>query len=251
MADVDALRAALAHVQKDCRRQSDQERYQQRRRLENENPGHATAYVRRCCVYVYVNAKFNASVAAEYMNSCRARIGQRQFPVTQLEGVIEQWFLESHTVSPAALVDPLTPEDKRACYAAQRYCDDRELYDWVAAQNATLGLAPRTSALGDKYDEIALLRVAEGGAEAISRANMASVKNRGFFCRWRRRMGVKIRSLPPTGHLEEAEKKSKVLAPSSLRLDSLGGVVPYVICCVRLGAIFGAVFGSRIWYPGV
>jgi hypothetical protein len=210
MAGLGELEESLACARKEYRQQCDQERYRKRRKLEDDSPGHATPHVRRCCVYVFVLGGHCASTAADFLNTCRARRGAPQFPSAQLEEIIEKWFLEWHTSSPESLIEPVTLEDKRAHDTARRYCDDRQLHAWVAEQNSARGLAPRTSAVGDMYDDITMVRRREGDAGFVMRANIGLSKNRTFFSRWRKRVGVKIRTLPPSGHMEEAEKQEKV-----------------------------------------
>ena len=210
MAGLDAAQS-LARIRQECRQHADQERYRKRRRLEDEDGEHATPYVRRCCVFVFVLGGHNAQTAAEYLNSCRARRGARQFPVEQLQNTILGWFVEWPVDELCVFFEPITQQDKRIYAATRRYCEDRELYAWVADQNTSRGLAPRTSALADKFDEIrALRRGGAGGPCDISRADIGAGRNRTFFTRWRRRMNVKIGNLQPSGHMEEVEKRTKV-----------------------------------------
>ena len=211
MAGLEAAVQSLNRVRQEGRRYADQERYRKRRRLEDENSEYATPYVRRCCVFVYVLDSYNAQAAAEYLKSCRASRGAHEFPTEQLQNTILGWFAEWPVDELDVFFEPTTPQDKRIYETARRYCDDRHLHTWVADQNTSRGLAPRTSALADKYDEIRALRRGGSGEPCdILRSDTGAGKNRTFFTRWRHRMKVKMANLQPSGHMEEIEKQTKV-----------------------------------------
>ena len=181
--------------------------YHKRRKREADDCEFATPYVRHCCISVF--ALSNLQTAAEYLNVCRARKGSPQFPIEELRPVVVKWLAE--WPRPIDLVAPETDSDKRVYKEARRYCDDRRLHTWVVDQNENRGLAPRTSALGEKLDEHRAERVAVGKETVIPRSNLSLVKNRMYFSRWRKRMNAKIGHLPLSGHMDVAEKREKVL----------------------------------------
>ena len=147
-------------------------------------------------------------MAAEYLNRCRARKGSPQFPVDVLSPVIVKWLAE--WTRPIDLVAPETDADRRVYAEARRYCEDRGLHSWVLDQNENRGLTPRTSAVGERLDGLRAERVAMGEQIVTPRSNLALVKNRMYFSRWRRRMNVNIGHLPASGRMEVAEKREKV-----------------------------------------
>ena len=102
-------------------------------------------------------------------------------------------------------------ENRRAQGVARRFCEERQVYNWVEDHNVTRGLAPRSSLVSEQFDEVRQVQLADGGPDVTPRANLVLGKNRTFLCRWRKRHGIKFGNIPPSGHMDIAEARSKVL----------------------------------------
>ena len=209
MAGVEELRNELALARRSLKKANDKERYRKRKQHEMEDPGQATPYVKRCCIHVYVLSDFDTTIAAEYLGSCRGR-GATPSSIPELEDIIRTWFAAWPSEAVHELVEPVTDAARRARTVAQRFVDDQKLFNWNVDQNLTRGLAPRTSVLAERFDELRGDRLLCGAEGVVPRSNLAAIKNRVFFSRWRRRARVRLGHLPQSGYMETSEKRTKV-----------------------------------------
>ena len=128
------------------------------------------------------------------------------------------WFAALPSDEVHALEEPITAAQTRARTAATRFFHDQELGAWVADHNDARGLTPRTSAVALQHDQIdSQLAGVHGVARGPPRANLGQVKNRMYFTRWRKRVGVKIGQIPASGGMSTEDKRAKVLTLLSTR----------------------------------
>jgi hypothetical protein len=213
MEALQSSRAELKIVNAEKRKLEEQERHRKRKQNHDEDPTHASLYVRLCCLYLYVLAGYDARVGREWLFQSRQKREAPGFPIEVLDRVIVDWFLAWPVDTLDELVVPVTGVQKRAHGAAMMYFERYELGMWVANHNVARGLAPRTSAVADQYERI---RDNTGSSLGIDhgqrRSNLGLAKNKIFFTRWRKQFGVKLGRIPPSGFLTTAEKRAKVPA---------------------------------------
>jgi hypothetical protein len=160
---------------------------------------------------LYVLVGYDVRVGKEYLFDSRAKRGVPIFSIEVLAEVITDWFIACSADECAQLETPTTPAQKRAHAAAVRYLRDHELGDWVAEHNDARGVAPRTTAVAEQYDHGgAQIAEVHGVDRGPRRSNLVFVKNRMFFSRWRRRVGVRLGKIPTSGSMPMSTKRDKV-----------------------------------------
>jgi hypothetical protein len=211
MEQLESKRRELKAVSAEKRKMDEQERHRKRKAARDSDPSHASPYVRQVCVHLYVLAGYDARVAREYLHNSRQKLGVPEFPLPVLESVIVDWFTVLDGDQLLELQDRSCAKQKRAHAAAVSFFREHELGVWVADHNDTRGLAPRTTTVAEQYDQ-------HGGAVAdthgvggsVSRKNLAAPKNRMFFSRWRKRVGLRMGKIPASGNMSMEAKRAKV-----------------------------------------
>ena len=217
MDQLEAKRRELKAVSAEKRKLDEQERHRKRKAARESDPGHASPYVRQVCMQLYVLNGYDVLVAREYLLTSRRNHEVPEFPTAVLESVVLDWFTALDSAQLVELQDPSCAKQKRAHAAAVTFFREHELGVWVASHNDARGLAPRTTAVAEHYDQHgSLIAGTHGVGSGPPRTNLVSAKNRMFFSRWRKRTGVRIGKIPASGNMPIDTKRAKVHLPSYL-----------------------------------
>ena len=142
-------------------------------------------------VAVYIFSGHSAQVAAEY---CRQKKGS-----AAAEGdwvaIVEKWYLACSIDQIVALQHPEKKCDVRSATAARRWLAERHTAQWVRDQNFSLGVAPWSAAMADRFAEAAGDIVA-GTVAKVGRTGRRFCQN--LRKKWGIRLGVlKVRDEIP------------------------------------------------------
>ena len=172
-----------------------------------DDPAKASPYVRHLCLALYTLHSYSPDAAAKFLESSRAGRGCAAVGIDALKTIIENWFLAVPDDKLASILEPTEPQQKRAVAKARSYYTEYLAGQWVAQENTTKGLTPRTSCCGEKVDE---LRGDFDPDSTLTRSNMTLVKNRMWATRWRRRHAIALGSIAASAPLTLDEMREKV-----------------------------------------
>jgi hypothetical protein len=113
--------------------------------------GHLSAHHKSVAIAVYVLSGHCSQSAAEYCCMQKAAMPD----VEQWRELVEGWYLSCSIDRLVAIQSPDNPGDVRISRLARKWLSERGTAHWVRDQNFGPGVAPSSSAIIDKFSELA------------------------------------------------------------------------------------------------
>ena len=197
------VNAALAARRAEIRRTTASEKGKQRRRADAWGLG---SVVLQTALIVYATAGYVAEPAVVFLRNSGRKRHWPPMEDGELASLVEECFLQTDVATLTALTDPDKPSNAAAYSAATKYVEEWRLVTWTADLNRSQGVAPPTSAVLQRREE--MVRPDAGERDTALRLTAASASARVWAHRWRRRWGgrharIRARDDVPTAELRD------------------------------------------------